>query len=94
MTVSDDGKLARADKGQGVGAGDDNWLWMSAVCYLYGLNIHMSQRVPVGLINTNWGGTCACSGLSMLTDLLCSYSHWARFPLANPTLSHARSPIS
>ena len=77
-TVSDDGKLVRAggSRGQGVGAGDDNWLWMSAVCYLYGLNIHTSQRVPVGLINTNWGGT-----LTMRADtagFICLYKNCGR----------------
>ena len=52
VSVSDDGK-ARV----GVGSGDDNWLYMSAVCYLYGLGVHKALGVPVGLMNTNWGGT-------------------------------------
>ena len=34
---------------------DDNWLYMSAVCYLYGLDLHLALGVPVGLMNTNWG---------------------------------------
>lgn len=50
VSVSDDGK-------RGVGSSDDDWLYMSAVCYLYGLNLHLARRVAVGLINTNWGGT-------------------------------------
>ncbi len=28
-------------------------LHMSAVCYLFGLNIHKARSVPVGLINSN-----------------------------------------
>jgi sialate O-acetylesterase len=71
LTVSDDGKHvkvaqpsaprsarhARPDAGYSAGSKDDNWLWMSAVCYLYGLQIHTARKVPVGLMNTNWGGT-------------------------------------
>jgi len=51
VSVSDDGKLGRQD------VGDDNWLYMSAVCYLYGRNLHIARGVPVGLLNSNWGGT-------------------------------------
>ena len=50
VSVSDDGKY-------GVGVEDDNWLYMSAVCYLYGRGVHQALGVPVGLLNTNWGGT-------------------------------------
>ena len=69
VSVSDDGKAARARAasgngggggggvGGGSGSGDDNWLYMSAVCYLYGLGVHQALGVPVGLMNTNWGGT-------------------------------------
>ena len=39
------------------GPNDDDWLYMSAVCYLYGLQLQKSLQVPIGLINTNWGGT-------------------------------------
>jgi len=39
------------------GANDDDWLYMSAVCYLFGKNLQQALGVPVGLINTNWGGT-------------------------------------
>ena len=48
VSISDDGAHD---------ANDDNWLYMSAVCYLYGLEIHTALGVPVGLMNTNWGGT-------------------------------------
>lgn len=40
-----------------AGVDDDNWLYMSAVCYLFGLHIHQHTGKPVGLVNTNWGGT-------------------------------------
>lgn len=56
VSVSDDAAshlLGAVD----VHSRDDNWLYMSAVCYLYGLELHRALGVPVGLINTNWGGT-------------------------------------
>jgi sialate O-acetylesterase len=31
----------------------------SAAAYFFGRNIHQSRQVPVGLINTSWGGTLA-----------------------------------
>ena len=46
-SISDDHKSAN----------DDNWLYMSAVCYLFGKELHAALGVPVGLLNTNWGGT-------------------------------------
>lgn len=30
----------------------------SAVGYFFGRNIHLEENVPIGLINTTWGGTC------------------------------------
>jgi sialate O-acetylesterase len=48
-TISDDGAAPSTN--------DDDWLYMSAVCYLFGLEINRARGVPVGLINTNWGGT-------------------------------------
>lgn len=36
---------------------DDNWLYMSAVCYLFGVEILKHTKYPIGLVNTNWGGT-------------------------------------
>lgn len=56
VSVSDDGKYAKATAGPGR-LGDDNWLYMSAVCYLYGRNLHQALGVPIGLMNSNWGGT-------------------------------------
>ena len=38
VSISDDGAHD---------ANDDNWLYMSAVCYLYGLEIHNALGVPV-----------------------------------------------
>eukprot|EP00911_Craspedida_sp_UC1_P001902 UC1_evm2s1460 len=63
VSVSDDGKMLRVSSSAGLNdhhsgpLGDDNWLYMSAVCWLYGRNIMKARNVPVGLINTNWGGT-------------------------------------
>jgi len=61
LSVSQNSKLSAT-------SGDDNWLYMSAVCYLYGLNIHKARGIPVGLINTNWGGTAIQDWMS--TDAL------------------------
>lgn len=36
---------------------DDAWLYMSAVCYIYGREIQAHTGKPLGLVNTNWGGT-------------------------------------
>ena len=36
MSVSDDGKATWTP---GIATADDNWLYMSAVCYLYGLGV-------------------------------------------------------
>lgn len=36
---------------------DDDWLVFSAVCYLFGVEIMKHTNNPVGLVNTNWGGT-------------------------------------
>ena len=33
------------------------WNFFSAVCWLYGKNIHKALNVPIGLLDTNWGGT-------------------------------------
>eukprot|EP00041_Stephanoeca_diplocostata_P033498 m.1108937 g.1108937 ORF g.1108937 m.1108937 type:complete len:474 (+) comp24352_c0_seq33:177-1598(+) len=52
-SVSDDHK--RTEDGQGVF--DDDWLYMSAVCYIFGREVHKATGVPIGLVNTNWGGT-------------------------------------
>ena len=41
----------------GGGVGDDNWLYMSGVCYVFGVEVVQQTGKPVGLVNTNWGGT-------------------------------------
>lgn len=43
--------------GVDVASRDDNWLYMSAVCWVYGREISRATGLPVGLVNTNWGGT-------------------------------------
>jgi sialate O-acetylesterase len=39
----------------------------SAVGYLFGRNLHKTLNVPIGLINTNWGGTNVQSWMEMST---------------------------
>lgn len=76
ISVSDDGKYLRV--------GDDNWLYMSAVCYLFGLNIHKARGVPVGLINTNWGGTVIQDWSSAEAMAKCANEPSAAKPVALP----------
>ena len=33
------------------------WNFFSAVCWMYGKNIHKALGIPIGLVDTNWGGT-------------------------------------
>ena len=34
---------------------DDDWLYMSAVAWLFARRIHKITEIPVGILNTNWG---------------------------------------
>ena len=36
---------------------DDNWLYMSAVAWLFARTVHRAVGIPIGILNTNWGGT-------------------------------------
>lgn len=36
----------------------------SAVGYFFGRNIHLEEKVPIGIINSSWGGTCVESWTS------------------------------
>ena len=56
---------------------DDDWLYMSAVCYLYGLELLTALGVPVGLVNTNWGGTVIEDWLPAAANAECT-PHAAR----------------
>ena len=49
ISVSDDRKTWAGQ------VDDDNWLYMSAVCYIFGREVHKRTGMPVGLMNTNWG---------------------------------------
>jgi sialate O-acetylesterase len=40
-----------------VSVGGPAWAYFSAVCWLYGKNIHKALGVPIGLVATDWGGT-------------------------------------
>lgn len=55
VSVSD--KSATRSTASPAPPNDDPWLWMSAVCWMYGRELHRSRHVPVGLINSNWGGS-------------------------------------
>lgn len=32
-------------------------IWFSAVCWYYGKNLHLELNVPIGLVESTWGGT-------------------------------------
>ena len=36
---------------------DDDWLYMSAVAWLFARRIYQKIEIPIGILNTNWGGT-------------------------------------
>lgn len=37
--------------------GGPDWNYFSAVCYLFGRDIHLETKVPVGLVASDYGGT-------------------------------------
>lgn len=54
----------------------------SAVAYFFGQNICQTQKVPIGLIDTSWGGTPLASftgigAISQDASLIPVFSHWA-----------------
>ena len=51
---------------------DDAWLYMSAVCYIYGREIQAHTGKPLGLVNTNWGGTPVEDWMSEEAEDICS----------------------
>ena len=54
--VANNVSISQSHNNVAVGVGDDNWLYMSAVCWIYGKQISSATGKPVGLVNTNWGG--------------------------------------
>ncbi|KAK8795734.1 hypothetical protein WA158_000390 [Blastocystis sp. Blastoise] len=42
---------------EALGKTSSDWSHFSATCWYYGLHLHKSINVPVGLIATSWGGT-------------------------------------
>eukprot|EP00944_MAST-04C_sp_MAST-4C-sp1_P010457 g10457.t1 len=36
---------------------DDDWLYMSAVAWLFARRVYQKIEIPIGILNTNWGGT-------------------------------------
>eukprot|EP00490_Sorites_sp_Unknown_P005813 CAMPEP_0114673230 /NCGR_PEP_ID=MMETSP0191-20121206/44337_1 /TAXON_ID=126664 /ORGANISM="Sorites sp." /LENGTH=272 /DNA_ID=CAMNT_0001937639 /DNA_START=449 /DNA_END=1264 /DNA_ORIENTATION=- len=37
--------------------GNNNWTYFSAVCWFFGKNLYNTLQYPIGLIDTDWGGT-------------------------------------
>ncbi len=56
-SVSMNANATRAARGDGGGANDDDWLYMSAVCWLYAREVAAATSLPVGVYSANWGGT-------------------------------------
>lgn len=72
--------------------GDDNWLYMSAVCYIFGKSLQAARKVPVGLINTNWGGTrienwCPVAALASCYPAPIAFAHLFN-AMVSPLLNH------
>ncbi|XP_054748456.2 sialate O-acetylesterase-like [Lytechinus pictus] len=40
-----------------LGKGAQGFLYFSALCWFYGVNLYNHLRYPIGLISSNWGGT-------------------------------------
>ena len=38
--------------------GGPNWKYFSAVCWMFGRRLFDLYKIPIGLIATDWGGTC------------------------------------
>jgi sialate O-acetylesterase len=36
---------------------DDNWLYMSALAWTFARRLYQKNGIPIGILNTNWGGT-------------------------------------
>ena len=71
MPKDDGNSSSRMTPHFGDGSGDDNWLYMSAVCYLFGVEILKHTGKPVGLVNTNWGGTPVEDWMSVEAEAAC-----------------------
>ncbi|GFO42736.1 sialate o-acetylesterase-like [Plakobranchus ocellatus] len=51
------GVLEPWSKPSNASLGGKPWSYFSAVCWLFGKNIHKTLGIPIGLVDTNWGGT-------------------------------------
>ena len=76
------------DSGSGGAANDDNWLYMSAMCYFYGQRIFegLGGSVPVGLVNT--------SEYSTLLAAAAAAAALARLPRTYISRTGVRNPRS
>lgn len=67
----------------------------SAVAYFFGRQIHRKQGVPVGLIETSWGGTAAeawtsLTGLTADASLMPVFAEWGKMMDAQATVELER----
>jgi len=68
----------------------------SAVAYFFGRQIHQRTGVPVGLIETNWGGTPAeawtsFAGLTADASLMPVFTEWGKMMDAQASIERERS---
>ncbi len=51
---------------------DDSWLYFSATCWFFAVNVYERTQRPLGLISTNWGGTTVEAWSSPASLALCN----------------------
>eukprot|EP00301_Raphidiophrys_heterophryoidea_P026486 c915_g1_i1.p1 GENE.c915_g1_i1~~c915_g1_i1.p1 ORF type:complete len:574 (+),score=149.16 c915_g1_i1:43-1722(+) len=60
---------------------DDNWLYFSAVCWFFGKELFDKLRVPIGLVESTWGGTAIESWSSQQSLRSCGAAQDRSLPL-------------
>ena len=57
--------------------GGKRWKEFSAVCWLFGREIHDALNVPVGLISASWGGTSIQVWMPSAANEACNQGNWS-----------------
>ena len=57
--------------------GGASWKEFSAVCWLFGKELHDTLGVPVGLVSSNWGGTSIQVWMPSQANEACNQGNWS-----------------